>query len=120
MQNRTLNYDATTSLLNIFHLKQFLNHHFTYFYLYAAYLLYSTSSAINRVELDGSQRTTVTSSGTRGVRALDFDIRYKLLAEYNDLEIVELILSHGSISFKFVCLHDWLIDTCLVIEPCML
>ena len=49
--------------------------HSSSFTFCAAYLLYSTSSAVNRVELDGSQRTTVTSSGTRGVRALDFDFR---------------------------------------------
>ena len=43
--------------------------------LYAAYLLYSTLFAINRVELDGSERTTVISRRARGVTALDFDIR---------------------------------------------
>ena len=46
-----------------------------YQYYCAEPTLYSTSRAINRVELDGSQRTTITTVGTRGVLALDFDIR---------------------------------------------
>lgn len=58
---------------NIF--ESLLFEHFPYSYLCTAYLLYSTTRAINRVELDGSQRTTITTVGTSGVRALDFDIR---------------------------------------------
>ena len=64
---------ATNSFVILLYL--YIVHLTSFFTFCAAYLLYSTSSAINRVELDGSQRTTVTSSGTRGVRAHDFDIR---------------------------------------------
>jgi len=80
--------------------------YYLYSHLCTAYLLYSTINAINRVELDGSQRTTVTTVGTSGVIALDFDIRYAIdlcmLVHGLDRAVVGLSGTYGEISAERV------------------